>query len=111
MEIYVADPCGFCYGVKRAVDIAQTPIKGYNDSIATLGELVHNPRVVKKLEQQGVLCKEKLADFSAGDVVIFRSHGVGPDVYAEAQQRGLHVVDATCPHVLKAQKIGCRTGQ
>ena len=104
MEIYVADPCGFCYGVKRAVDIAHTPIKGYNDSIATLGELVHNPRVVKKLEQQGVLCKEKLADFSAGDVVIFRSHGVGPDVYAEAQQRGLHVVDATCPHVLKAQK-------
>lgn len=103
-KIYVADPCGFCYGVKRAVHIAQLQSKGYNNSIATLGELVHNPRVVNKLEQQGVQCKEQLAEFNAGDVVIFRSHGVGPDIYQDAERRGLTIVDATCPHVRKAQK-------
>ena len=103
-KIEIANPCGFCYGVKRAVNIAQLEAKGYNNYIATLGELVHNPRVVKKLEQQGVQCKEQLAEFHAGDVVIFRSHGVGPEVYEDAQKRGLTIVDATCPHVRKAQK-------
>lgn len=49
MQIIVADPCGFCYGVKRAIDIAQMNVKGYNTSIATLGEIVHNPRVVESL--------------------------------------------------------------
>ncbi len=104
MEIKIAEPCGFCYGVKRAVDIAQMQAKGYNGSIATLGELVHNPRVVNSLKQQGVQCCDTLEDFSAGDTVIFRSHGVGPEVYAEAERRGLKVIDATCPHVRKAQK-------
>lgn len=104
MKIYVADPCGFCYGVKKAINVAEVQAKGYNDSIATLGELVHNPRVVEKLKQQGVECKEKLAQFAAGDTVIFRSHGVGPALYEEARQRELNVIDATCPHVRKAQK-------
>lgn len=63
MQIIVADPCGFCYGVKRAIDIAQMNVKGYNTSIATLGEIVHNPRVVESLAQKGVQCKETLADF------------------------------------------------
>ena len=92
MKIYVADPCGFCYGVKRAIHVAELQAKGYNDSIATLGELVHNPRVVEKLKQQGVECKEKLAQFAAGDTVIFRSHGVGPALYEEARQRELKVL-------------------
>lgn len=104
MQIIVADPCGFCYGVKRAIDIAQMNVKGYNTSIATLGEIVHNPRVVESLAQKGVQCKETLADFSAGDTVIFRSHGAAPQIYEEAEQKGLKIIDATCPHVRKAQK-------
>lgn len=103
MKIYVADPCGFCYGVKRAIHIAQLQAKAYNDSIATLGELVHNPRVVEDLSQLGIQCKNTLADFTAGDTVIFRSHGVGPEVYDEARKRELNIIDATCPHVKKAQ--------
>ena len=83
MQIIVADPCGFCYGVKRAIDIAQMNVKGYNTSIATLGEIVHNPRVVESLAQKGLQCKETLADFSAGDTVIFRSHGAAPQIYEE----------------------------
>ncbi|MCH3951111.1 MAG: bifunctional 4-hydroxy-3-methylbut-2-enyl diphosphate reductase/30S ribosomal protein S1 [Acidaminococcus sp.] len=111
MKIYVADPCGFCYGVKRAVDIAHLQAKGYNTSIATLGELVHNPRVVNSLKQQGVQCKTTLDEFSSGDTVIFRSHGVGPEVYEEAKRRGLNVIDATCPHVRKAQKTAAELAQ
>lgn len=103
MQIIVAEPCGFCYGVKRAIDIAQMNVKGYNTSIATLGEIVHNPRVVESLAQKGVQCKETLAGFSAGDTVIFRSHGAAPQVYEEAEQKGLKIIDATCPHVRKAQ--------
>ena len=95
MQIIVADPCGFCYGVKRAIDIAQMNVKGYNTSIATLGEIVHNPRVVESLAQKGVQCKETLADFSAGDTVIFRSHGAAPQIYEEAEQKGLKIIDAT----------------
>jgi small subunit ribosomal protein S1 len=111
MKIYVADPCGFCYGVKRAVDIAQMQVKGYNNSIATLGELVHNPRVVNSLIQQGVQCKTTLDEFKSGETVIFRSHGVGPEVYEEAERRGLNIIDATCPHVRKAQKTAAELAQ
>ena len=105
MKYVVAEHCGFCYGVIRAVKIAQTVVKGYNNSVATLGELIHNPLVVDKLRRLGVDCRYSLADFKAGDTVVIRSHGVGPDVYAEAQARGLELCDATCPHVQKAQKM------
>ena len=74
MKIYVADPCGFCYGVKRAIHVAELQTKGYNNSIATLGELVHNPRVVEKLRQQGVECKEKLAESSMPLVLMCGKH-------------------------------------
>lgn len=97
MQIIVADPCGFCYGVKRAIDIAQMNVKGYNTSIATLGEIVHNPRVVESLAQKGVQCKETLADFSAGDTVIFRSHGAAPQIYEEAEQKDLRSLMPLAP--------------
>ena len=103
MKIVRAENYGFCYGVKRAVKIAQEAAKGYNNSVATLGELVHNPRVKINLAKEAVGCAESLEEFKAGDVVIFRSHGVGPTVYEEAKAKGLTLVDATCPHVRKAQ--------
>lgn len=103
MEIKVADCCGFCYGVKRAVALAQKAaaarVRG-----ATLGPLIHNPQLIAELAEQGIACRESLADFPAGETVIFRSHGVGPEIYAEAQQRELQILDATCPNVRLAQK-------
>ena len=96
MKIVRADNYGFCYGVKRAVKIAQQAPKGYNNNTATLGELVHNPRVVENLAKQSVACAQSLNDFKAGDVIIFRSHGEGPAVYEEAKAKGLTLVDATC---------------
>lgn len=103
MEVKVAKFCGFCYGVKRAVEIA---MKAADDHTCggTLGPLIHNPQLIQELEIKGIACKESLAEFSTGDTVIFRSHGVGPEIYKAAEQKGLKILDATCPNVRMAQQ-------
>lgn len=103
MEVKVAKFCGFCYGVKRAVDIAMNAAQEHVCG-GTLGPLIHNPQLIEELEAKGIACKENLDDFSAGEAVIFRSHGVGPEVYQEAETRGLKIIDATCPNVRMAQQ-------
>ncbi len=103
MEIKVAKYCGFCYGVKRAVELAQKAadehVKG-----GTLGPLIHNPQLIDELAHNGIACKNILDEFLPGETVIFRSHGVGPEIYTEAKQKGLYILDATCPNVRLAQK-------
>lgn len=103
MEIKVAKYCGFCYGVKRAVALAQQAAADHVQG-ATLGPLIHNPQLIADLARNGIACKDSLEEFKTGETVIFRSHGVGPEVYAEAKERGLQIVDATCPNVRLAQK-------
>lgn len=103
MEIKLAKHCGFCYGVKRAVKIA-TDAAAARVQGATLGPLIHNPQLIAQLAQGGIGCRESLADFTAGETVIFRSHGVGPEVYAQAKDQGLTILDATCPNVRLAQE-------
>lgn len=108
MQVFVAEPCGFCYGVKRAVDMARGEC-GKETHAATLGPLIHNPQLAAELAAGGVSCCGSLDSFEKGDTVIFRSHGVGPEVYAAAEEKGLNIIDATCPHVraaqLKAKKL------
>ncbi|MCR5758188.1 MAG: 4-hydroxy-3-methylbut-2-enyl diphosphate reductase [Selenomonas sp.] len=101
MEVILADYLGFCYGVKRAVTIAQENASA-DGTASTLGPIIHNPQVVERLKTEGVGTVDMLAEMDRGTVII-RSHGVGPNVYEEAEQRGLNLVDATCPHVKKAQ--------
>ena len=79
MQIIVAEPCGFCYGVKRAVAMAEGAVNSLPAS--TLGPLIHNPQFTEELAAKGVGCKESLDDFAEGETVIFRSHGVGPNLY------------------------------
>ena len=102
MEIIVADPCGFCYGVKRAVTMAEGAVSSL--PAATLGPLIHNPQFTEALAQKGVACKESLDEFEEGETVIFRSHGVGPSVYQKANEKKLKILDATCPNVKMSQK-------
>lgn len=101
MEIMLAEQAGFCFGVKRAVDLAEktSTLPGFK---YTLGPIIHNPQVVERLEQQGVKKVDHIDDVHGG-TVIFRSHGVSPETLEEAQNRNLHVVDATCPFVKRAQ--------
>lgn len=103
MEIKIAEYCGFCYGVKRAVEMAEKAAAERVEG-GTLGPLIHNPQLIAGLEAKGIACKEDLNEFAAGETVIFRSHGVGPEVYREAEARQLNMIDATCPNVRMAQK-------
>lgn len=103
MEIRIAENCGFCYGVKRAVQIALSAAKEHKN-VATLGPLIHNPQMIEALAKEGVRCLDTLEEFDSCSTVVLRSHGVGPKVYSLAEEKGLTVIDATCPNVLSAQK-------
>lgn len=103
MKIIVAEHCGFCYGVKRAVQLAQEAAQQHVQG-GTYGPLIHNPQLIEELAEQGITCKDDLKEFTKGETVIFRSHGVGPEIYTQAEQLGLKILDATCPNVRLAQK-------
>ena len=104
LEIITAEEAGFCFGVQRAVDIAVEAVKDYeNKDVYTLGPIIHNPQVVKRLEELGIKAIDSIDEISQG-VIIIRSHGVEPEILNNAQEKGLHIIDATCPFVKNAQK-------
>ncbi len=102
-EISVARHAGYCYGVERALRIAEEAARESAHPVATLGPIIHNPSVVARLAEQGVGVVEDVADAAAGTLIV-RTHGVAPDIAARARAGGLRVVDATCPFVAKAQR-------
>lgn len=103
MEIILAEDAGFCYGVKRAINLALNSV-GKTQNIYTLGPIIHNPQVVKKLTEQGIKEIKDIDQIESG-TIIFRSHGVSPKIYQKASEKGLKIIDATCPNVAKVQKI------
>lgn len=113
MKVVLAENAGACYGVQRALDMAHEASEGQG-KVYTLGPLIHNPGVVADLEARGVFVAEDAGEVDEGTIII-RSHGVTPEVYEAVEARGLPIVDATCPHVARAQKAaaelarqGCR---
>ena len=100
MRVVVARHAGICYGVERALKLAEEAAAS-GGRVTTLGPLIHNPQAVSALEAHGVAVARTLEDVSGGTLVI-RSHGVDPAVIAEAEGKGLQVVDATCPFVRAA---------
>lgn len=102
MEVRKAEFAGACYGVQRALDMAAAAAAA-GGTVQSLGPLIHNPVVVAKLEAFGVQEADTIDDITA-DAVIVRSHGVGPQVRAALEAGSARVVDATCPHVYRAQK-------
>ncbi|WP_258359294.1 bifunctional 4-hydroxy-3-methylbut-2-enyl diphosphate reductase/30S ribosomal protein S1 [Moorella sulfitireducens (nom. illeg.)] len=103
MEVIVAEYAGFCFGVTRAVKLAREAPK----PIASLGALIHNRQVVEQLAREGVQPVEALDNVDCGRVLI-RSHGVTPDLLAVAREKGLEVIDATCPYVARAQSMAAK---
>ncbi len=104
MEVVLAEHAGFCFGVKRAVKLANDAADQYSEGVHSLGPLIHNPQVVGQLAKKGVKRVESLSEIKDG-VVIFRSHGVSSSqVLDDAETKGLKVIDATCPFVTNAQK-------
>ena len=104
MEIRVAKTAGFCFGVKRAVDLTYG-LLNEGCKVATLGPLIHNPQTVEDLERRGAMVADTPADVPAGYEVVIRSHGVPRSIYDELEARGCVYHDATCPFVRKIQKI------
>lgn len=107
MEIIVGKTAGFCYGVKRAVDGSIEQIENNKkENIYCLGELVHNKQVVENLEEQGIKFIENIDEIKEENAkVIIRAHGVPKDVYNQAKQNNIEVIDYTCPNVIKIHKI------
>jgi 4-hydroxy-3-methylbut-2-enyl diphosphate reductase len=103
MEIMVARNAGFCFGVKRAMNLVEKARVGKN-ILYTLGPIIHNPQVVSKLEKQGVGIIYDLHRLKQGNVVV-RSHGADSSFFEEAEKKGIGIVDATCPFVKSAQNL------
>ena len=89
-----AKHAGACYGVQRALDMTYN-VAHEGGRVWTLGPLIHNPRVVSELEEEGIIAANSVDDITEGSVVI-RSHGVIPETIEELKRRGYSVVDATC---------------
>ncbi|MDR1357831.1 MAG: 4-hydroxy-3-methylbut-2-enyl diphosphate reductase [Coriobacteriales bacterium] len=102
MEVRLAHYAGACYGVERALSLTAEAAAAF-DEVYTLGPLIHNPQVVSELASKGI-CELESVDAAQKGVLVIRSHGVKPQVIQAACEKGLTVVDATCPYVKKAQK-------
>jgi small subunit ribosomal protein S1 len=102
MKVLLADKAGFCFGVKRAINTAFKAASQGN--VYCLGPLIHNPQEVERLRQAGVRTVDDFSSLKPGDFLIIRSHGVPPKVLAQARDRGLSIIDLTCPFVGKAQR-------
>ena len=102
-KIVLADNAGFCFGVKRAVDIAISTKKEQHKKIYTLGQLIHNNDVVKYLESNNIHAVDikDIDKLNKGDIIIIRSHGISPDIIKLVKNRDVIIVDATCPFVAK----------
>ncbi len=103
MKFVIAKSAGFCFGVKKAVEIVENNM-GKHTSLYTLGEIIHNPQVVKRFKESGVFPVESAAEVESGAVII-RSHGAPKSEINGFTEKNITVIDATCPFVARIQKI------
>ncbi len=100
-KIILLRPRGFCAGVVRAIDVVKLALRLYGPPLYVRKEIVHNRYVVDELRRAGAVFVEELEEVPRGARVIFSAHGVAPEVRRQARERGLEVIDATCPLVTK----------
>lgn len=102
MEILLAEDMGFCWGVRRAIDIMEKAAEERGE-IVSVGPIVHNPQVVKELEEKGVRVGGDPEQVKRLPLAI-TAHGAGPEVLAKAKESGAEVIDTTCPIVTRSQR-------
>ena len=110
-KVVLASPRGFCAGVVRAIDIVRIALDVFPKPVFVRREIVHNPHVVEELRQKGAVFVSGLSEVPHGRTVVFSAHGVSPQVWEEARQKSLHVIDATCPLVTKVHLEAIRYAQ
>ena len=101
IKIYIADNAGFCFGVESAVKLANETAKKYRN-VHTLGPIIHNPQLVKKMELNGIHVKKNTKDIIKDETIVIRSHGVSKSDVKNLENSGAQIVDATCPFVSRA---------
>ncbi len=104
MEVNIDSTAGFCFGVKKAIELAETEMKK-SGSIACLGEIVHNPAEMQRLSKTGLKSIDEAAlNYLRDSKILFRAHGEPPESYQKAIDLNINVIDATCPIVIQLQK-------
>ena len=98
MKIFVAKDAGYCFGVRDAVSLAHTTAEEYGN-VYMLGDIVHNENVVEKLKKVGTKVVQNLEEIPADKPVLLRAHGTATDVWQEAKEKNMKIIDATCPLV------------
>jgi 4-hydroxy-3-methylbut-2-en-1-yl diphosphate reductase len=114
VKVILAQPRGFCAGVVRAIEVVERALKKYGPPVYVRHEIVHNKWVVESLRAKGARFVESLSEIPPNGITIFSAHGVSKQVEREAKERGLHVLNATCPLVSKVHSHGrhyARTGR
>ena len=102
-KIILAENSGFCFGVKRAIKLAESTVLKYGVA-TTIGPIIHNPQMVESLKNTGVNTVEDIYQISSGPVII-RSHGIPMEMLSELKKKKYEIVDATCPYVAKAHEF------
>ena len=100
-KVLMAKPRGFCAGVDRAIDTVNLALELYPSPVYVRKQIVHNRSVIETLSQKGAIFVDEMDEVPEGALVIVSAHGVSPEVFQQAQQRNLRVIDATCPLVTK----------
>jgi 4-hydroxy-3-methylbut-2-enyl diphosphate reductase len=101
LKAFLANPRGFCAGVDRAIEIVERALEVHGAPVYVLHEIVHNRHVLEELSSRGARFVETLDEVPEGGITIFSAHGVSEDVVTTSEERGLRIIDATCPLVTK----------
>ncbi len=105
MKVYKAKSFGFCFGVKRALEIAKKTVVSKKAKVYIIGDIVHNEKVCKDIQRQGIKKVKSIEEIPQNSYLIIKAHGVPKDVYEKARINKIKIVDATCPQVLEIHKI------
>lgn len=106
MEVRIAENAGFCFGVKRAMNMAWDELENKtSDNVYSLGPLIHNKQAVDKYKEKGLIEMDSLDKIPSDSKLIIRSHGVGKKIYTESESKNMDIVDTTCPFVKKIHDI------
>jgi 4-hydroxy-3-methylbut-2-enyl diphosphate reductase len=108
LKVFLGIPRGFCAGVVRAIDVVELALEKYPHPVYVKHQIVHNPYVVKSLEDKGARTVEDVDEIPEGSTVVFSAHGSPPEDFQKAEERGLNVIDATCPLVTKVHNEALR---
>lgn len=103
-EIVLSQYCDFCNGVKRTINICKRELDKQK-KIYSIGQIIHNPLVIKKMEKKGLEVVEDVSEIPSGESLLIRSHGISPVITEKAKERNIELIDAACPFVKNIQKI------